>query len=424
MAINTSLIENINLLSTTDLFTMSSDDVLALIEMNRQKYLAMHKAPITQGTGVDKRWATSVPDATKASGRRTIRKQTKEEVENELIKIYKEKDDAEKKCNVSTKIILTECFLLWIEYAGKRPNISSETLRKYRNDYKRFIQNSEFGKMKVKDIDYIDVEEFLISEVQRLDLKKKALNNLFGYLKNMFAYAMRQRIIQTNPCDLVDMKNIRPYCNDDCKTAAERILSDAEYKALLNRLHTRQTEYPLYMADYAIELCMYTGLRVGEVAVLRWDCVKNGELHITQSEHRIDHKDTASTYEVGKTKNKKERRIPISNELNTLLKRIQLLQQENGITSEYIFADTNGRIIAPTISKAMYRRGSESGIKAKSIHAIRRTVSSNLRKVLPRATVALIMGHTEEVNENHYNYDILTYDEKKQAMNNLVAYSA
>ena len=203
----------------------------------------------------------------------------------------------------------------------------------------------------------------------------------------MFAYAMRQRIIQTNPCDLVDMKNIRPYCNDDCKTASERILSDAEYRALLDRLHTRQTEYPLYMADYAIELCMYTGLRVGEVVVLRWDCIKNGELH-------------------------------------TLLKRIQLVQQENGITSEYIFADTNGRIIAPTISKAMYRRGSKAGIKAKSIHAIRRTVSSNLRKILPRATVALIMGHTEEVNENHYNYDILTYNEKKQAMNNFIAYSA
>ena len=174
------------------------------------------------------------------------------------------------------------------------------------------------------------------------------------------------------------------------------------------------------MADYAIELCMYTGLRVGEVAVLRWDCIKNGELHITQSEHRIDHKDTASTYEVGKTKNKKERRIPISNELHTLLKRIQLVQQENGITSEYIFADTNGRIIAPTISKAMYRRGVEAGIHAKSIHAIRRTVSSRLRTELPRATVALIMGHTEEVNDEHYNYDTMSLERKKVIMSKLL----
>ena len=59
--------------------------------------------------------------------------------------------------------------------------------------------------MRVKDIDYIDIEEFLIAEIQRLNLKKKALGNLFGYLKNVFAYAMRKRIIRSSPCDLVDL---------------------------------------------------------------------------------------------------------------------------------------------------------------------------------------------------------------------------
>ena len=412
--------QNNSLLSATDLFTMSSDDVLALIEMKRQEYLAMHNAPITQGKGVDKRWATSVPDATKASGRRTIRKQTKEEVENELIKYYQEQETIAMRNTVSMNISLAECFTKWIEYASMRPRISSETIRRYRNDYKRFIQNSEFGKMKVKNIDYIDVEEFLISEIKRMNLKLKALNNLFGYLKGTFKYAMRQRIIQVNPCDLVDMKNVRAYCDTETETTAERILSESETKSLLDRVHKHQEDYPLYMADYAIEICIYTGLRVGEVAVLRWKCLQDGELHITESEHRIDHEDAPSTYEVGKTKNKKERRVPINSELSKLLERIKLLQQENGIASEFIIADTKGRIIAPTISKAMYRRSIEAGIGAKSIHAIRRTVSSNLNKILPQATVALIMGHTEKVNEEHYNYDTLTREEKKKAMNSLV----
>lgn len=79
MTTNTLLSQNKDLLSETDLCTMCPDDVLALINMNRQKYLAMHKAPITQGKGAVKRWATCVPDETKARGRRTIRKQTKEE---------------------------------------------------------------------------------------------------------------------------------------------------------------------------------------------------------------------------------------------------------------------------------------------------------------------------------------------------------
>lgn len=31
------------------------------------------------------------------------------------------------------------------------------------------------------------------------------------------------------------------------------------------------------------------------------------------------------------------------------------------------------------------------------------------------AIIALIMGHTEKVNEEHYNYDTLTREEKKKA---------
>jgi len=54
--------------------------------------------------------------------------------------------------------------------------------------------------------------------------------------------------------------------------------------------------------------------------------------------------------------------------------------------------------------------------QAKSIHALRRTVSYKLNARLPGVTVALIMGHTEEVNKNHYNYDIVELHVKRDAM--------
>lgn len=419
--ITTSTPYDFSLLSAEKLVMMSHDDVREYIAMQRQKYLKMHKSPINQGKGSDARWTTRVPDKSRPDGRRVIRKPTKEEVENEVIKFYMEKETTEKKARLSTSINLSACFLHWIDYAAKRPNIASETLRKYRNDYKRFIKDSEFGKMRVKDIDYIDIEEFLISEIQRLNLKKKALGNLFGYLKSVFAYAMRKRIIQRNPCDLVDLKNVRPYCDNTAKPSAERVLSDAELIALLDTIHQHQAEYPLYMADYAIEICIHTGLRVGEVAALRWDCIKNGELHIKQSEHRIDHDDGASTYEIGATKNGKERRIAIGDDLQAVFDRIHLLHEENNIHSDYIIADTDGRVIAPTISKAMYRRGVEANISAKSIHALRRTLSSKLNVYYPPATVALTMGHTEEVNKTHYNYDVMPLHAKKAIMEQIYA---
>lgn len=415
---------NFDLPTDRELCIMSTDDVLKCRNMKRQKYLNMHKAPITQGKGKDTRWTTRVPDKSKPDGRRVIRKSTKEEVENELIKFYMEKEALTSKARISAAITLSAFFSLWIDYASRRPDIASETLRKYRNDYKRFIEGSEFGKMKVREIDYIDIEDFLISEIQRLNLRKRALGNLFGYLKSVFSYAMRQRIILNNPCDLVDLKNVRPYCDNTEKPSAERILSDAEITLLLDRIHQHQEDYPLYMADYAIEICIYTGLRVGEVAALRWDCIKSEELYIKQSEHRIDHEDSASTYEIGATKNGKERRIPISDSLQAIFDRIKTLHKEYGICNEYIIADMDGRVIAPTISKAMYRRGVEANVNAKSIHALRRTVSSKLNSRLPSATVALIMGHTEEVNKNNYNYDIMELSIKKDAMEQIYPLSS
>lgn len=412
------------LLSAEDLVMMSSDDVQEYMAKQRQKYLSMHTAPITQGKGSDHRWTTRVPDKNKPDGRRVIRKPTKEEVENEVIRFYMEQEASTGKAHISAAITLSALFPLWIDYASKRPNIASETLRKYRNDYKRFIADSDFGRMKVREIDYIDIEEYLIAEIQRLDLKKRALGNLYGYLKSVFAYAMRKRIIQSNPCDLVDLKNVRPYCDNTEKPNAERVLTDAEITALLHTLHQHQAEYPLYMADYAIEICIHTGLRVGEVAALRWDCIADGELHICQSEHRVDHEDSASTYEIGATKNGKERRVPISDGLQEVFDRIRALHKAHGIHSDYIIADVEGRVIAPTISKAMYRRGVEASINAKSIHALRRTVSSKLNLKLPSATVALIMGHTEEVNKNHYNYDTTELKIKKEAMDQIYPLSS
>lgn len=408
-----------SLLSMEKLLMMSHDDVQECIAMQRQKYLKMHTSPITQGKGSDKRWTTHVPDKTKRDGRRIIRKPTKEEVENAVIKFYMERESFNSRAHISTAITLSALFPLWIEYASKRPKIASETLRKYRNDYKRFIVDSEFGKMKVREIDYIDIEEFLIAEIQRLNLKKKALGNLFGYLNDVFDYAIRKRIIQNNPCDLVDMKNVRPYCDDSIKPDNERVLSDAEVSGLLQILHQHQAEHPLYMADYAIEICVYGGLRVGEVVALKWDCIENGELLIKESEHRIYHDDGASTYEIGATKNRKNRRIAISDDLQEVFDRIRLLHEENNIQSDYIIADADGRLIAPTISKAMYRRGIEANISTKCIHALRRTLSSKLNVHYSSATVALTMGHTEEVNKNHYNYNIMGLPARKAVMDEI-----
>ena len=51
----------------------------------------------------------------------------------------------------------------------------------------------------------------------------------------------------------------------------------------------------------------------------------------------------------------------------------------------------------------------------KSIHAIRRTLNSNLRCMGVSVTVAAaILGHTEEVNEKNYTYDVSSMQKKAE----------
>lgn len=47
------------------------------------------------------------------------------------------------------------------------------------------------------------------------------------------------------------------------------------------------------------------------------------------------------------------------------------------------------------------------------------TVSSLLNTVLPQKAVADMLGHSERVNERHYNYSIAENEEKKRALDSI-----
>ena len=99
---------------------------------------------------------------------------------------------------------------------------------------------------------------------------------------------------------------------------------------------------------------------------------------------------------------------PLTSEMEEVLLRVKKVELANGFLTEFVFSNENGRIHAGTISSAARNRTmSKEFVNAKSIHAIRRTLNSNLRCNGMSATVAAsILGHTEKVNEENYTYDV------------------
>lgn len=106
--------------------------------------------------------------------------------------------------------------------------------------------------------------------------------------------------------------------------------------------------------------------------------------------------------------------MPLTDDIRTLLDKIKALSLKS--EEDFLFVRKDGtRYTAHDISCAIDRRADEAGLKA-SVHKVRRTLSSELNTILPQKVVADMLGHSERVNERHYNYSTAETNEKADAL--------
>mgnify|MGYP003490558124 FL=1 len=96
---------------------IDTDTIRKSIEMNeRKQYLEMHNSKIWQST--DGKWYTFVPDISKNNGRKLVKRNTKELLEDLLVdfyKEYKEPQSLEKTYKewIDKKVKFGECFTIF-----------------------------------------------------------------------------------------------------------------------------------------------------------------------------------------------------------------------------------------------------------------------------------------------------------------------
>lgn len=385
----------------------------------REGYLGMLTHPITQGKGTDTRWSTRVPDKTKKDGRRLIRKATREEVENAVILFFMEQEQKVSSSNMT----IEDCWQLWYDFkASHNRSLKTTSLKMFRSDRKRFLDGTTFSKRKISSLSEFDIEDYLVEQAERYHMTQKRVCQLAGFVKGIFFVAYRNHIIDSNPWDRVSLREVvYPACyKPKCQPDEERILSDIQMHRVKKAVEAHLALEPSYLPDYAILIAQYTGMRAGELAALEWTDIRDGCIHVTKSVRRVITSDGQTT-EIGDTKNHKDRVIPIGQKLSVILDQLKAAQADMGIDSPYIL--DNGKLPTPnTLGKAAKRRGIEAGIDGSlTIHRIRRTVASRLNAIYDRATVSHIMGHTEEVDARHYDYDTAQLADKQQTMDKLYA---
>lgn len=354
-----------------------------------------HNYKISMGS--DGKWRTYIYDPGYPKNRKMVKRNTKEDIIDYLIKYYEDKEDE----------TFHKRFQIW-KQRRIQLGVCDNTVLCYDNYYKRYIEGSEIEFKPISKITEDDLIRLFNTNLNKYQLPKKSFNQFYWMISDIFEVSLLQKIITENVCKYVDKKMLSKLCVETSRKLDDRVFSDEELTLLYNELLRYQEENPRYIPTYAVRLAIFTGMRTGELAGLTWNCCDFTKKEITICQSLKKNRKTKEYY-MASTKTNKTRIIPMSEQVEQLLLEIKRVEMKYGYITEYVFSNECGRVCGGKITDCCIARAKKAGLKGrgKTIHGLRRTFNSKLRELGMAAPVASsILGHTDEVNKNNYTYDV------------------
>lgn len=274
-----------------------------------------------------------------------------------------------------------------------RPQIKESTYVKYRNILNAYIL-PEMGEVPLSHMTHGYIEAYcsrlLSSGGERgTGLSAKTVTDILNLLRSLLRYASRTG--KTPPCDgsSVQIKN----------TPKEmRVFSRSEQDSLCRYLYDNPGA-----VNMGILVCLFTGLRVGEICALRWEDVSLSErtIQVRSTMQRIQ----ADNVSGPKTKiiitapksACSARTIPIPDELASFLN--DLYPSASG----YFLTGCEDKFVEPRTMQNHFKRVlKDCGIRSANYHALRHTFATrcvelgfdvkSLSEILGHASVSITMN--------------------------------
>jgi integrase len=292
-------------------------------------------------------------------------------------------------------------FYEWIERKLKYGEIQKQTYDRYVIDFERFIGVNEISNRKIKNIEENELEDFIMDTIVKNKLTSKSWGNLRIIIRALFLYSKKRRYSKLNISLFFSELEISNKVFAKSKRQDElNVFTEEELKKITEKLWEKNK-----IGHLGVLMAVYTGMRVGEIASLKWEDVKDNYIHINRCQIKYKDENGKTIHEIRNSPKTEAgiRDIVIIPEVKKVLKKVRTINP----FSEYVFEKNGEPMSIHSFGMILYRICEEVGVTKRGMHVLRKTYATRLINAgVEESIIINQMGHTDfKTTKNYYYYN-------------------
>lgn len=291
----------------------------------------------------------------------------------------------------------------WLETI--KPQLKKSSFVKYTNVLVTYVF-PYFGNNIIENITREDIADFsnillFSGGKEGKGLSPKTVNSVISVLKGIFEYASQRKKLDVANINRLSVKQPQKPM---------RILSLAEQQKLSNFLCEN-----LNLVNLGILVCLYTGIRIGEVCALKWEDIYFDEqcLYVNKTMQRIQNKESdgqKTSIMVSEPKSECSiRKIPLPDDI------FHMLVSAKCSRDAYFLTGLPGKFIEPRTLQNRFKSVIRMcGIKDANFHSLRHTFATRCIELgFDVKSLSEILGHASvNITMNRYVHPSMELKQK------------
>lgn len=263
------------------------------------------------------------------------------------------------------------------------------------------------------------IQSDLINKLKEDGYSYSTIHKVYVLLNECLQYAVDTDKLIKNPCKLVKQPPKKMFERKEIRWLSEEEIDIFKKQATLKYKTGRER----YIYGLPISLIIYTGLRCGELAALKWSDIdfENKKIYVKKNivtvyDYETPNKKIRKVDLQASTKTSEGRIIPLIKNAETILNNIKTRYKTIN-RDDFIINNSNKMIAVDILSDAYTNIATAAGIeKPLGIHTLRHTFASLLiKKGVDIKIVSEILGH-KDVAFTYNTYVHILEEQKEQAM--------